>query len=56
MIPGGRGYLIECGNDFSSPMNAEDVEEEVPYDISVSDGVPQTESRITSHQLKKQSS
>ena len=44
---------IECENDFPSPLNAEDIQEEVPYVISVSHRVPINESRIPSHQFSK---
>ena len=53
MIPGGGGYPIKYVNDFSSPRNAEDIQEELPYGISVSDGILMTESRIPSHQFRK---
>ena len=40
---GGGGYPIIYENNFPSSTNAEDIQEEVPHGISVSDGVPMTE-------------
>ena len=53
MIPGGGVYPIKYVNDFSSPMNAEYIQEELPYGISVSDGILMNESRIPSHQFSR---
>ena len=40
---GGGGYPIIYENNFPSSTNAEYIQEEVPYGISMSDGVPVTE-------------
>ena len=50
---GGGVYTITFENYFPSSTNAEYIQEELPYGISVSDGIPIVESRIPSHQLIK---